>query len=284
MLFSVLFLLFFKNDLINSRNTKEKDKTNQLGAITDQVSPTIYPTPSTTPTPTPTPMSFDDMNKLYGPCVRLPVLMYHHIQTKEAAAASKQTGLTVFTDVFRSQMGYLKDKGYNAISINDLVNYFANGISIPPKSVILTFDDGYQDFYTDAYPILSGLGFHATVFIPTGLMQNPGYLSWDELQNMSGTVYFANHTWSHKSVVTDTNVMQKEISTADLQLSERGLNILKIFAYPYGPDNIASENYLSSLGYKLAFTTKPGNILCKQKSFDLPRIRIGNTSLSNYGF
>jgi peptidoglycan/xylan/chitin deacetylase (PgdA/CDA1 family) len=122
------------------------------------------------------------------------------------------------------------------------------------------------------------------MFVPTGLMNNPGYLSWDEIKGMNGPVLFANHTWSHKSVVTQTSVMQNEISLADTQLAEHGLNFPKVFAYPYGPDTIASENYLSSLGYKAAFTTKPGSVLCKKQRLNLPRLRIGNAPLSNYGF
>lgn len=244
--------------------------------------PTLVPSPS--PSPSPRPLTFSEMNNLYGPCVNLPTLMYHHVQSKDVAVAKKQTGLTVNTDVFRSQMEYLKIKNYQTISMNDLINFFDSGKKIPSKSILITFDDGYQDFYTDAFPILRDLGFTATVFVPTGLMENPDYLTWNEIGQMNGNILFANHTWSHKSVLTKKEIMQKEILTADIQLAERGLNIPKTFAYPYGPDNFQAENYLNSLGYKLAFTTKPGSILCKQKRFDLPRIRVGNLSLSSYGF
>lgn len=224
------------------------------------------------------------MNTLYGPCVSLPTLMYHHIQTKEAATTAKQTGLTVYTDIFKNQMQYLKDKNYNILTIDNLINFFDNGTPIPKHSVLLTFDDGYQDFYTGAYPILSSFGFHTTVFIPTGLINNPNYLTWDEIPQMNSLVLFANHTWSHKNVQVSGSSMQYEISTADTQLSTRGLNSPKIFAYPYGLESSQAESYLSSLGYKVAFTTVSGNILCKQKRFALPRIRIGNIPLSNYGF
>jgi peptidoglycan/xylan/chitin deacetylase (PgdA/CDA1 family) len=210
--------------------------------------------------------------------------MYHHIQTKEAAVANKQTSLTVNTDIFKTQMQYLKDKNYNVLTMNDLVNFFDQGAAVPKHSILLTFDDGYQDFNTDAFPILSSLGFHATVFTPTGLINNPGYLTWDEINGMNGMVLFANHTWSHKNVGVSTGAMQYEISTADTQLSDHGLDSPKIFAYPYGLDTPQSEKYLASLGYKVAFSEKPGSILCKKQRFDLPRIRIGNTSLSFYGF
>jgi peptidoglycan/xylan/chitin deacetylase (PgdA/CDA1 family) len=261
---------------------KSSSPNNQVTKIPNIPQPTSTPTP--TPTPTPKPLTFAEMNSLYGPCVRLPVLMYHHIQSRDAAKADKQTNLTVYTDVFQAQMQYLKSKNYNTVTVNDLINFFDAGIPIPAKSILLTFDDGYQDFYTDAYPVLSGVGYRATVFLPTGLMQNPGYLTWGEISGMDASVLFANHTWSHKSVVTQDSIMQREISTADTQLSERGLNNPKTFAYPYGPDSVSSEKFLASLGYKAAFTTAPGNILCKKQRFGLPRIRIGNSSLSGYGF
>ena len=224
------------------------------------------------------------MNNLYGPCVRLPVLMYHHVQTEDAAKVAKQTALTVYTDYFGKQMQYLKDKGYSVISVNDLVNFFDNGTKIPSKSVLITFDDGYEDFFTDAYPILSSLGFQATMFIPTGLMNNPDYLTWQQITEMNGKILFANHTWSHKNVQVSVASMQSEISTADTQLTDHGLNVPKVFAYPFGLETSAAEAYLSSLGYKIAFTTDPGNILCKKQRFSLPRIRVGNAPLSNYGF
>lgn len=282
-----LFFVFRGNNV----NRKSKTKTNLVSKFaqiinknipTNSPNPIIKPSPS--PSPTPRPLTFDEMNKLYGPCVRLPTLMYHHVQSKEMAIAKKQTGLTVYTDVFKTQMEYLKNKGYNMATMSDLINFFDDGASIPTKSVLITFDDGYKDFFTDAYPILSDISFHSTIYIPTGLMQNPEYLTWDEIRSMNPWVVFGNHTWSHKSVVTQEKVMMNEISTADTQLSDHGLNNPKTFAYPYGPENINAENYLNSLGYKLAFTTRPGNILCKKQRLNLPRIRVGNNPLSNYGF
>lgn len=250
--------------------------------LTPSPVPTRAPTP--TPTPTPKPLTFAEMNALYGPCVSLPTLMYHHIQAKEAAIANKQTSLTVDTDFFKSQMQYLEDKNYNVLTMNDLINFFDQGIPVPKHSVLLTFDDGYEDFYTIAFPILRNLGFRAIMFIPTGLVQNLGYLTWDQVSQMNGEILFTNHTWSHKNVGVSASVMQYEISTADTQLSEHGLNSPKVFAYPYGFDSGQAEKYLNGLEYKLAFSTKPGSTLCRKLRLDLPRVRIGNVPLSSYGF
>jgi len=242
---------------------------------------TAVPTP--TPTPTPKPLTFAEMNALYGPCVHLPTLMYHRVQTKENADANKQTSISVYTEYFDSQMQYLKDKGYSVATMNDLVNFFDNGTKIPAKSVLLTFDDGYKDFYLDAYPILQKYNYPATVFVATGLIDNSGYLAWNEIVSMQG-ILFANHTWSHKNVGVEVKTMEYEILTADTQLADHNLNSPKIFAYPYGLDTRASEKYLEELEYKAAFTTIPGSTLCKKQRFMLPRIRIGNISLASYGF
>ncbi len=270
-LIAVVSLAFY-----NNRSVLFKNK--QIG-IPESVS-----TPTPTPTPSPRPLTFAEMSTLYGPCVSLPTLMYHHVQTKESAEAKKQTSLSVYTDIFKSQMQYLKDKGYNTLSMTDLVSFFDSGVAIPKHSVLITFDDGYEDFYTDAFPILRDLGFKATVFTPTGLINNPDYLIWEQIASMNRSVLFANHTWSHKNVGVSESIMQYEISTADTQLTERGLNSPKVFAYPYGFDSGQAQLYLSSLGYKAAFSTTPGNILCLKRRFDLPRVRIGNIPLSSYGF
>ncbi len=256
-----------------------------LGHPVSKSVPSISPNLSPTPKATPKPLSFAEMNVLYGPCTYLPTFLYHHIQGRGLAVEKKQTALTVYTDVFRQQMQYLKDKGYNIVSMQDLINFFDAGIPIPSKSILLTFDDGYQDFYTDAYPILSGLGFKSTLFSATGLVGNPDYLVWDEMSSMNGLTLFANHTWSHKSLPSvDGEIQQREISTADTQLIEHGLNLPKVFAYPYGGYTPFAESYIKSLGYQLAFGTVPGSVLCKKQRFDLPRIRIGDVNLSYYGF
>jgi peptidoglycan/xylan/chitin deacetylase (PgdA/CDA1 family) len=243
------------------------------------------PTPVPTPTPTPRPLTFAEMNKLYGPCVYLPTLMYHHIQDPEVAKEKNQTSLTTDTDFFLKQMDYLRTRGYTVVSMNDLINFFDAGIKIPAKAVLITVDDGYDDFYFKAYPILSQYGLHATVFTPTGLINNYGYLNWEEVSQMnaSGLVLFANHTWSHKNVKAANDVVEKEITTADTQLAERGLNSPKVFAYPYGIEGSYAEGVLARMGYKLAFSTRPGSVLCKAQRFDLPRVRVGNRDLSSYG-
>lgn len=287
---ATVFAFVFSNRWVFQSQNINKIITSRFGKILKSpppnIIPTISPYASPSPTPTPKPLTFQEMTNLYGPCVHLPVFYYHHIQSREVALAKKQTNLTVYTDVFQSQMQYLKDKGYNVLTMNDLISFFDNGTQIPARSILLTFDDGYGDFYTDALPILQSLGFRSTMFTVTGLVNNPDYLTWDQISQANGSgVLFANHTWSHKSLPSvGSDSQQNEITLADTQLSEHGLNNPKIFAYPYGGYTSFAASYLKSLGYNAAFGTIPGSVLCKKQRFDLPRVHIGNVSLFYYGF
>lgn len=239
--------------------------------------------PSASPIPSPTPLSFADMNQLYGPCVSAPVLMYHHIQSLDVAKAAGHASLTVDTQTFRKHMQYLKDKGYAVLGLNDLIAFFDQNIALPKKTIFLTFDDGYEDFVTDAIPVLNEFQYKSTLFVSTGLVDNPGYARWDSLAGIRDRTLLANHTWSHHGMGLNGDVDRKEIGLADTQLQERGMNSPKTFAFPYGGWSPVARTILQEKGYQLAFTTQHGSILCKKQRLTLPRIRVGNAALSAYG-
>ncbi|MEI8067347.1 MAG: polysaccharide deacetylase family protein [Candidatus Shapirobacteria bacterium] len=234
------------------------------------------------PTVLPT-KSVEDVNKLYGPCFKISVLMYHHIEEDVDAKAKKQSSLNVSPDFFRKHLEYLRDKGYRVIEPKDLIAILNGSQKIGGKLAMITLDDAYSDNYSKMYPILKEFGYKATIFTPTGLVNNPDYLSLDQMKEMKDSVYFANHTWSHHSSAGTKEVLDKEIGTADLQLSENGFNPEKIFAYPYGNPSLEAINVLKEKKYNIAFTTKHGNILCRGKALELSRIRVGNAPLSSYG-
>lgn len=277
---SIIVILIVAN-LVKSQGLFPRPSSLQKNGL-----PVSSPTPTPTPTPTPKPLTFAEMNALYGPCVYLPTVMYHHVRDLTLARSQGDLGLSVDPGVFKSQMQYLKDKGYNILTMKDLINFFDSGIPTPARSLLLTFDDGYEDFSLNAMPVLKEFGFRATMFLPTGLVGNPGFLNWGQVSDAaaSGLIYFANHTWSHHSVAVSKEVDQKEISTADTQLKEHGLNQDLVFAYPYGNFGDYAVQILQSMNYKVAFTTIPGSTLCKKQRLTLPRNRVGNSPLSAYGF
>jgi peptidoglycan/xylan/chitin deacetylase (PgdA/CDA1 family) len=282
-------LLLLVGFFVFKEKIQKKTTTLAKSVSTKILKPTIVPMPTLivaiTPSAsaTPTPISFEDMNKNYGPCAKVAVLMYHHIENADVAKQKNQGSLNVTPEFLQKDLQYLKDKNYNVIGMGDLKNFFDNGIGLPKKSVLLTFDDGYKDNYENMYPILKQFGYKATIFIPTGLLNNPDYLTWDDLNSMKDLVYFGNHTWSHHSSGGTEEKQDQEIGLADQQLADHGYNQFKIFAYPYGKPSGNSEEVLKNKNYEIAFTTTHGSTLCKGKSLELPRIRIGDAPLSSYG-
>lgn len=253
---------------------RKKDSTSQVDS---QATPTQTPTP----TPTPPPLTFEQMNEKYGPCARVSVLMYHHIQRDYV----EPEYLTVTTETFHQHLQYLTDKGYQTIWPEALVKFFDQGETLPSKAVLLTFDDGYFDFFTEAYPVIKEFHLPATVFVITDMIGQPGYLTWETMGEMqkSGLIFFANHTTNHKNVQTGWGEVEQAIASADIILKQAGSNIPPVFCYPYGLVSQNAIQTLENLDYKLAFTTQPGIIHCKKQRLTLPRIRVGNGSLSVYG-
>ena len=269
----ILLLLPIIGLIIKPKNQIVKSEVKPEPAVTITASPSPSPGPTIR---TVKKLTLAEMDKLYGPCTKVPVLMFHHIQEAKIAKEKQQGGLNVTPEEFRKNLEYIKAANYAVISTTDLADFFDHGKVLPVKPLILTFDDAYEDNYSVMYPILREYGFTATIFTPTGLVQNPEYLSWKQIKEMNGLVYFGNHTWSHHSSTGSVDVLEKEISLADKQLAENGQNNLKIFAYPYGNPSDSAEKVLQTLGYKLAFTTVNGTIQCKGKRYELPRIRVAN--------
>ncbi len=218
-------------------------------------------------------------------CVLLPVLTYHHIQGMKEAGLKKQLGLTVSVDNFQKQIDYLKKRGYETVLPSEINRFFRGEGELPKKGIMITIDDAYIDSFEFAWPILKERGYKAVVFAPTGLLDNPDYLSWRQAEemNQSGTVYFGNHTWSHAAASEDADKMEKEIGLGENQLKEKGMDGEKVFAYPFGKVTKTAGKILLANGYSLAFTTRRGKVLCNGQRMNLPRIQIGNGPMSRYG-
>ena len=93
--------------------------------------------------------------------LRVPILMYHYVSELPPGADDMRRGLTVTPERFTAHMQFLHDQGYTTISLYDLNDALTKGTPLPPKPIILTFDDGYSDAYTNVFPVLKQFGFIA---------------------------------------------------------------------------------------------------------------------------
>ncbi len=215
-----------------------------------------------------------------GFCEHLPILMYHHIQPLDIAKKLGHAQLTISNTFFEQHLKYLQEHGYTFLTVKQLINAINSHQTLPAKSVAITIDDAYDDAYDYAYPLLKKYGAVASLFVPTGLVNNLGYLNWNQIteMNQSGVLLSFDHTWSHHSLPDAS-----EISVAQTQLEEHLGSVPKILAYPYGNYTNQTITILKNQGFLAAFTTRPGLWQCEGNIYSLPRLRAGNASLSAYG-
>lgn len=223
----------------------------------------------------------------------VPVLMYHKVNPDPETG---NLGLRVPPAEFDRQMKYLAEQGYQSVSLQEVRNFILEGEPLPPRPVVITFDDGYRDNYTYALPILEKYGFTATVFVVVntigkvnkfdlGVQPVNQMMSWSELRDMAGRgITIGAHTMDHphlSDVAADKALYQIRESKAAL---EKGLGLpVKYFCYPYGSYNQEVKKMVEECGYEAATTTRPGLNKVNDDIFALKRIYVtGQMSLQKF--
>ncbi|MFA5933204.1 MAG: polysaccharide deacetylase family protein [Microgenomates group bacterium] len=212
-----------------------------------------------------------------GNQIKVPVLYYHYVGNNPNSADLQRDVLSISPDKFAEQMKYLKDNEYTTISYDTLYAAFGNPAILPSKPIILTFDDGYIDFYYNAYNIIRVNGLSATVFIPTGLVGEPSYLTWAMIQEMysSGSIHFGAHSVHHYHLASlSPEAALKELTESKKDLQDRlGINI-NYMAYPYGETSSGLVSLVQKAGYVGAIGTWSNKIQSQGTIYNSPRLRI----------
>src|SRR5579884_4226374 len=165
--------------------------------------------PSPSENPQPTTLSLVTTEGLRA--INVPILMYHYIGNNPNPADTARYALSTSPDVFDQQLGILAKEGFTPITLDTLYAAMKGG-QLPAKPIVLTFDDGYVDFYVNAFPILKKYNFHAVSFIPTSLMGQSYYMSWSEIKDIqsSGLVAFEAHSLTHPDLTTLSQAQMDE--------------------------------------------------------------------------
>ncbi|AAK78416.1 peptidoglycan/xylan/chitin deacetylase (PgdA/CDA1 family) [Clostridium acetobutylicum] len=185
---------------------------------------------------------------------KIPVLMYHDINNDKNMNLMK-----IDKKSFEEQMKYLKDNNYNTLTIDQFYDSIINGKKVPKKSVLITFDDGYEDHYKNAYPVLKKYNLHATMFIITDYLDKGTlYLKSNELKEMSDNgIDIESHTTNHPYLDKLTYEEQlKTLQNSKSKLEDICKKSVRFVAYPYGAYNTNTIKADKKLGYMMAFTTK----------------------------
>ena len=212
--------------------------------------------------------------------VKVLVLNYHMVNPMVISLAIDPTD-------FEWQMKYLVDHGYHTISTDELYDFMEGKGALPDRPVLITFDDGYVDNYTNAYPILKKYNLKATIFIVTGFVSSrKGYLTWDQLREMEQHGIMAqSHTVTHAPLpeLPDERIREELVEskrTAEVELGHP----IDFIAYPTGVHDLHIVSIAKEAGYRGGFTVKYGNVDRSSNVYAMERVPVFRTSATNVDF
>ncbi|MFD4416963.1 polysaccharide deacetylase family protein [Bacillus safensis] len=200
--------------------------------------------------------------------VELPILMYHSI--------SSGNSLRVPKSEFASHMKWLKDNDYVTLSPEEAYRVFTTNSMPSKKSVLITFDDGYTDNYTKAFPILKQYGMKATIFMIEQSIGRPNHLTDEQMDEMMAHgISIESHTIHHLELNRLSKQQQEdELKESKTFFDQRFSQRTRMVSYPVGRYNEETLKLAKEAGYQMAVTTEPGHAKKEQGMMSLHRVRI----------
>jgi peptidoglycan/xylan/chitin deacetylase (PgdA/CDA1 family) len=225
-------------------------------------------TPTPDPTSTPSPLLASPPFAQSGEQAR--ILMYHYIRTVDAQKDPLGYRLSVSPQEFEHQLITLKEMGYTSATMRDLAQGKGG-----PKTVVLTFDDAYEDFYSVAWPLLQKHGLTATVYVITNLTGDR-YVTWDQIRELHAAgIEIGAHTERHRELnKLGFSDQRQEIFGSKATIErEIGAQVFS-FCYPVGRYNDTAVALVKEAGYANATTTESGVVRFEDNPYLLKRVRI----------
>lgn len=201
---------------------------------------------------------------------RVPILMYHGVSDETDETRNAYFRVTTSPKMFEQQMRLLAENGYYGCRLDAIADNGNNNL----RKTVLTFDDGFADFYNEAWPILEKYGFSASVFLPTGfiedhersLIKGKQHLSWDQVRELHAKgIEFGSHSITHTILRNcPRDEIKREIVESKAVIEKRLRVPVRSFSYPYAfPFDDSSlvtflDECVRSAGYEFAVSTRIG--------------------------
>lgn len=228
--------------------------------------------------------------------MRVPVLMYHRIAP--CPPGTLVPGHYVSPALFRKHLTALKRRGHHTISLAQLLQGLRAGAALPSNPIVLTFDDGYQNFLTEAVPQLVEFGMTGTVFVVAGRLS--AHNDWDHrLGDVRETLMskdqvlecdrlgmeIGSHTMSHAHLTDiDLSAAEDEIRESKSRLEAVLSKEVSSFCYPYGEQNAAIQELVRRAGYRSACGTQRGLNDSQTDPYSWRRINVRRTTSTPHLF
>lgn len=216
--------------------------------------------------------------------IKLPIIMYHYVEYVKDAGDLIRKKLNITPYLFNEQLSELHNAGYKTYFVREIPDILDLKIDYATRSAVLTFDDGYGDFYTDVFPILKKYQMKATIYIINHYIGRKGFLTEKEIKELisSGLVEIGAHTLDHFYLKqAPITVTRRQIFESKELLEERFGVEVKTFAYPYGAFSPETVELVKEAGFTAVVSVIPGVYQSKENLFYLSRIRPGIFTLQN---
>ena len=221
---------------------------------------------------------------------RVPILMYHSVQPSDSSNARPYYRTVTSPQAFARQMACLQASGYSTLGLGELQKRIQDGRDLD-RCVVITFDDGYGDFYVHAFPVLASCNFSATVFLPTAHIGssrlffngNP-CLTWSEIRELSEAgITFGSHTVTHPQLrYLSQHAIDRELSQSKQTIEQELGKAIDSFAYPFAfPETDARfrarlSASLEMAGYKNGVCTTIGRADAGRSCWFMKRLPVNS--------
>jgi len=213
--------------------------------------------------------------------VRVPIIMYHYVEYVQNKNDKLRIALNTTPYVLENEIQTLIAAGYNFITNNDLSDVLDGKTNLPANPILLTFDDGYRDFYTDAYPILKKYRVKATNYVIAGFLNRNNHLLTSQVQEISndGLVEIGAHTVNHVWLKgLQLNIVSDEVFQSKEILEQLIHKPVLSFAYPFGAFDDQAIKVVKDSGFRSAVSTIPGVNQNQEDRFYMFRLRPGGAT------
>jgi len=219
---------------------------------------------------------------------RVPILMYHSISDNLFGMSHPYYQINTSPEIFSQQMRWLRFAGYRTLSLAEAWRGLEAGRNMS-KSVVITFDDGYGDFYTDGFEVMKQCGFTATIFLTTDRIQNTpariegaDYLTWSQVRELhEAGITFGSHTVTHPDLRSlNPEQIEYELGRSKEIIEQHLSSPIDSFSYPFAfPEEDESfarflEDLMENLGYNVGVSTILGRASRSSQRFFLPRLPV----------
>jgi len=203
----------------------------------------------------------------------IPILLYHHVAP----------GRPITPQAFEAQLRFLQDNSYRNLSIDELMQVVEGNREVPAQAFVISFDDGYGDNWTCAFPILQRLSMKAIIYLVTERVGTEGFLSWPEIRSMSesGLVTFGSHTHTHRRFVRREPYrnLEEELRQSKTLIEDELRKPCEHLAWPWGDYETAWLPFVKTVGYRSAATTLSGANTTGKDPYALKRINVRKPDL-----